>query len=232
VIPASQSEADVDAARRIDGLANRFFLDPLRLGSYPADVQADLAAITDFGHVHDGDLATISTPIAMLGVNYYNGYTVAAPTPSAPGQPDPAYPGSEDIRRISRGAPVTAMGWEIDAPGLADTLRRVAADYPPVPLYITENGAAFVDEVDPDGRVDDPERVAYLDSHLRACHDAITSGVPLRGYFAWSLLDNFEWAFGYAKRFGIVYVDYPTQRRIPKSSARFYADAITRNGLR
>jgi beta-glucosidase len=107
----------------------------------------------------------------------------------------------------------------------------VSGNYPAVPLYVTENGSAFDDVLGPDGTVDDPERVAYLDAHLRACHRAIAAGVPLRGYFSWSLLDNFEWAYGYAKRFGLVYIDYETQRRIPKTSARFYADVIARNGL-
>ncbi len=123
------------------------------------------------------------------------------------------------------------MNWEIDAPGLVETLRGVAENYPPVPLYVTENGSAFVDKV-VDGVVDDPERVDYFDQHLRACHAAIEAGVPLKGYFAWSLMDNFfEWSWGYTKRFGMVYVDYETQARIPKTSARWYADVIRRNGL-
>jgi beta-glucosidase len=110
-------------------------------------------------------------------------------------------------------------------------LRRVGDRYPAVPLYVTENGVAFEDRVLPDGSVDDPGRVAYLDAHLRACHRAIADGVPLKGYFAWSLLDNFEWSWGYSKRFGMMYVDYRTQSRIPKSSAAWYAEAIRRNGL-
>jgi len=122
------------------------------------------------------------------------------------------------------------MNWEIDAPGLVEVLQRVHREYPPLPLYITENGAAFVDEV-VDGEVDDPDRVAYLDAHLRACHEVIRSGVPLRGYFAWSLMDNFEWSWGYTKRFGMVYVDYENQKRIPKSSAKWYAEVIRRNAL-
>ena len=129
------------------------------------------------------------------------------------------------------GLPVTAMDWEIDAPGLLETLQRVHRDYPPVPLYVTENGAAFADEIALDGTVPDPDRVRYFDEHLRACHQAISAGVPLRGYFAWSLMDNFEWAHGYSKRFGMVYVDYPTQRRIIKSSAAWYASVIRDHGL-
>ena len=228
--PATDAPADLDAARRIDGLANRLYLDPILLGRYPEDVVADVAALSDFSFVRDGDLETISAPIDLLGINYYTTNVVAAPdgSPPDPGSPHPA---AEDVRHLGRGAPKTAMGWEIDPDGLFRTLKMVSDNYPAVPLYVTENGAAFDDEIGPDGTVDDPDRVAYFDSHLRACHRAIAAGVPLRGYFAWSLLDNFEWAFGYAKRFGLVFVDYRTQRRIPKTSARFYADVISRNEL-
>mgnify|MGYP001036396130 CR=1 FL=1 len=234
VSPQTDSPGDAEAARRIDGLANRIFLDPILLGSYPSDVVADLAEVTDFGHVRDGDLKTISTPMSFLGINYYSRHVVAAPIEGV--EPEPywrapsCWPGSEQVRFVTRGLPVTDMNWEIDAPGLVETLQTVHRNYPELPLYITENGAAFVDEV-VDGEVDDPDRVAYLDAHLRACHTAIASGVPLRGYFAWSLMDNFEWAWGYTKRFGMVYVDYDSQRRIPKSSAKWYADVIRRNGL-
>ncbi|GIF74797.1 GH1 family beta-glucosidase [Asanoa siamensis] len=228
VSPASQAPADVDAARRIDGLANRFFLDPLLRGAYPADVVSDLADVTDMSHVRDGDLAIISTPPAMLGVNYYSRHVVAGGGASSSGAT--SWPGSGDVRFVTRGVPVTDMNWEIDAPGLVETLTRLRDEYPAVPLYVTENGAAFVDAV-VDGEVVDPDRVAYFDAHLRACHQAITAGVPLRGYFAWSLMDNFEWAWGYTKRFGLIHVDYATQLRTPKSSARWYAEVIRRNGL-
>jgi beta-glucosidase len=234
VSPQTGSSGDVDAARRIDGLANRFFLDPVLRGQYPADVVEDLRQVSDFGHVREGDLAVISTPLSVLGINYYSRYVVAAPAQDA--EPEPYWrspsnwPGSERVRFVTRGVPVTDMNWEIDAPGLVEVLNRVHRDYPPLPLYITENGSAFVDEV-VDGEVDDPDRLAYFDSHLRACHEAISSGVPLRGYFAWSLMDNFEWAWGYSKRFGMIYVDYQSQLRIPKSSARWYADVIRQNGL-
>ena len=136
-----------------------------------------------------------------------------------------------NVRMVSRGLPTTATGWEIDDAGLLEVLTRVHRGYPEIPLYVTENGAAFDDAPDRDGRVRDPERIAYLEAHLGACHEAINRGVPLRGYFAWSLLDNYEWAHGYTKRFGLVYVDYETQRRIPKSSAAWYADVIRRGGL-
>jgi beta-glucosidase len=238
VSPASSRPEDIDAARRIDGLGNRFFLDPVLLGSYPSDVVNDLAAITDFNHVHDGDLAITSRPLSALGINYYSRHVLAAPAPGADGSidwrgPSPAGPnvGSEAVRFVSRGVPVTAMDWEIDAPGLSEVLQRVAREYPPVPLYITENGAAFDDQVGADGTVDDEDRRAYIDAHLRACHEAIGQGVPLRGYFAWSLLDNFEWAWGYTRRFGLVYVDYRDQRRTPKASAHWYSGVISRHGV-
>ncbi|MER7165916.1 GH1 family beta-glucosidase [Micromonospora sp. NPDC000207] len=234
VDPATDSPEDVDAARRIDGLANRFFLDPLLRGSYPQDVRDDLRRICDFGHVREGDLAVIAAPLDLVGINYYSRHVVAA------GPPEPAssgfvsgstWPGSEDVRFVSRGVPVTDMQWEIDAPGLVETLRRVHEEYTDLPLYVTENGSAFVDTV-VDGRVDDVDRVAYFDAHLRAAHAAISAGVPLVGYFAWSLMDNFEWAWGFTKRFGMIYVDYDDdQARIPKSSARWYAEVIRRNGL-
>ncbi|MGC9664976.1 GH1 family beta-glucosidase [Planosporangium sp. 12N6] len=233
---ATDSAADRDAARRIDGLQNRFFLDPVLRGRYPADVMADLAGVTDFGHVRDGDLATIAAPLSMLGVNYYTRYVVTAAESHAnldghsggAASGDSPWPGSEHVAFVHRGLPVTHMGWEIDAPGLGEVLRRLAAEYPAVPLYVTENGAAFVDEPGPDGTVDDPDRVAYFDDHLRACAEAIADGVPLGGYFAWSLFDNFEWSWGYSRRFGLVHVDYATQRRTPKTSAQWYADMIRR----
>ncbi|MEV0396697.1 GH1 family beta-glucosidase [Polymorphospora rubra] len=234
VTPQTDTPGDRDAARRIDGLANRIFLDPILRGEYPADVIEDLRDVTGFEHVHDGDLAVIGTPLSVLGINYYSRHVVAAPVEGA--EPEPywrapsSWPGSEDVRFVTRGIPVTDMDWEIDAPGLVEILRRVHDEYPEVPLYVTENGAAFVDRV-VDGRVDDPERLAYFDAHLRACHEAIEAGVPLRGYFAWSLMDNFEWAWGYTKRFGMIHVDYDSQLRIPKSSARWYAEVIRRNGL-
>ncbi|MEU0151677.1 GH1 family beta-glucosidase [Micromonospora fulviviridis] len=234
VTPATDSPEDADAARRIDGLANRFFLDPVLRGAYPADLTADLRKVTDFGHVRDGDLAVISTPLDLVGVNYYSRHVVAAPIEGvereAYWRAPSCWPGSEDVRFVTRGVPVTDMDWEIDAPGLVETLERVHRDYTDLPLYVTENGSAFVDAV-VDGRVDDPDRLAYFDAHLRAAHAAISAGVPLKGYFAWSLMDNFEWAWGYTKRFGMVYVDYDSQVRVPKSSAGWYADVIRRNGL-
>ncbi|HLL65825.1 MAG TPA: GH1 family beta-glucosidase [Micromonosporaceae bacterium] len=229
--------ADAEAVRKLDGVHNRLFLDPVLRGSYPADVVADLRDITDFSFVLDGDAAHIAAPIDLLGVNYYSPQHVR----SVPGaDAGPNFPGAQDVAfldpatRSSRDAPiaVTAMGWPIEPSGLTELLTRLARDYPGVPLMITENGAAFDDKPDPDGdRVPDPDRIAYLDGHLRAAHDAIAAGVDLRGYLAWSLLDNFEWAEGYQKRFGLVYVDYETQQRIPKDSAIWYRDVIRRGGV-
>jgi beta-glucosidase len=192
----------------------------------------------DFDFVRDDDLAVISRPLTLLGINYYSRHVLAAPSPRPDGAIDwrgggatAPYPGSEAVRFVKRGAPVTAMKWEIDAPGLAEVLQRVHRDYPEIPLYITENGAAFDDRVLADGSVDDNDRRAFIEAHLRACLESITAGVPLRGYFAWSLMDNFEWAWGYHRRFGLVYVDYLSQRRIPKASALWYADVIRHHGL-
>jgi len=217
-----------EAAARVDALANRQFLDPALRGRYPEEVLKIMTGHGGLGHIRDGDLETIHQPLDLLGVNYYSPTYVSA----AEGEPaNPAFPGSEGIRFERPDRPVTAMGWPIDADGLRTLLLRLSRDYPEVGLIITENGAAFDDRADGD-RVHDPERIAYLDGHLRAVHDAIMAGADLRGYFVWSLLDNFEWAYGYHKRFGIVYVDYTTMRRIPKESALWYRDVVRRNGLR
>jgi beta-glucosidase len=225
--PASDDPADVDAARRADGLANRLFLDPLLRGRYPADVLEDVRSVSDGSHIQDGDEDRIKVDLDFLGVNYY--FRTVARAGSDPGGPS-RWPGNGDIDTISRGLPRTEMGWEIDADGLYDILTRVARDYPGVPLYVTENGAAFADEK-VGGEVHDPDRVAYLDAHFRAAHRAIGDGVDLRGYFVWSLLDNFEWAYGFSKRFGLIHVDYETLERTPKDSARFYAQVTRANGL-
>ncbi|WP_067482488.1 GH1 family beta-glucosidase [Actinomadura hibisca] len=233
VSPATDDPADLDAARRIDGLQNRFFLDPLLLGRYPEDVLADLEP---FGFA-PADAGTIAQPLDQLGVNYYTRHTVsgvpgeATQAVSSPFSAHSPWVGAEHVRFVPGGRPVTGMGWEIDAPGLRETLARVAREYPAVPLYVTENGAGYDEHLNGDGTVHDAGRVAYLDAHLRACHGAIADGVPLRGYFTWSLLDNFEWAWGYSKRFGLVHVDYATQRRVPKDSARWYAEVIRRGAL-
>ncbi|MEV0092777.1 GH1 family beta-glucosidase [Streptomyces sp. NPDC050738] len=221
VTPRTEAPADLDAARRIDGMQNRLFLDPLLRAAYPKDVLHDLRDVTGTGHIQDGDLKTIAAPLDFLGINYYAPMLVAGGTePTAS-----AYVGSPSVHIADGGRPRTAIGWEIDEHGLHDLLLRLKADYPAVPLYVTENGAAFDEEVH------DTARIAYLDGHLRACARAIVQDVPLKGYFVWSLLDNFEWSYGYSQRFGIVHIDYPTQRRTPKDSARWYAAVIERGGL-
>ncbi|WP_062216543.1 GH1 family beta-glucosidase [Streptomyces sp. NBRC 109706] len=228
VDPATDSAADRDAARRIDGLMNRVFLDPLLRGAYPEDLLKDLSSVTDTDHVRDGDLAIINTPLDFLGVNYYTRHVVRAGT--ATGRPS-NWVGSEDVEFVKRGIPETAMGWEIDPDGLYETLTRVWREYGPLPLYVTENGAAFDDRVEADGRVRDEARRAYLESHFAAAHRALSEGVDLRGYFVWSLMDNFEWAHGYGKRFGLVHVDFETQRRTMKDSGHWLAEITRANGL-
>jgi beta-glucosidase len=233
VDPASESVEDVDAARRIDGLFNRQFLHPLLRGGYPADLLEDLAPVTDASHIRDGDAATIAEPLDFLGVNYYSRHTVRAGGGERVRPEEPSvWVASQDVEFVRRDVPRTAMDWEIDPQGLYDVLTRVERDYGPLPLFVTENGAAFADEVGADGTVADPRRISYLDSHFRAAHRALADGVDLRGYFVWTLIDNFEWARGYSKRFGLVYVDYETQRRIPKASARWFSEVTRRNGLR
>jgi beta-glucosidase len=244
VRPDSQSEADREAAREADGLANRIFLDPLLRGQYPEDVRADTAGVTDWGFVQDGDLEAISAPLDVLGINYYSPTYVAAATPelraraqrrtdtdpSASPAPMP-YPGSDRVVQVPGEGPRTAMNWLIDPGSFADLLTRVHRDYRGIPLMITENGAAFDDRPGPDGAVDDQDRIAYLRGHIGAVREAMEQGADIRGYFVWSLLDNFEWAFGYSKRFGIVRVDYDTLARTPKASAQWYSSVIRANGL-
>ncbi|RIV37197.1 GH1 family beta-glucosidase [Micromonospora radicis] len=228
----TDSAADAAAVRLVDGLHNRIFLDPLLVGGYPDDVREHVARLVEPAFVQDGDEKIIAAPIDLLGINYY------APTYVA-GRPDGAggggaYPGTAGaVEFLPPVGPLTDMGWMIEPAGLTRLLERIANDYPPVPLLITENGAAFPDKGTPDATspTQDDDRIAYLDGHLRAAHEAIARGVDLRGYLVWSLLDNFEWAEGYRKRFGIVHVDYLTQRRTPKSSARWYQEVISRNGL-
>ncbi|MGW4466169.1 GH1 family beta-glucosidase [Micromonospora sp. NPDC004704] len=230
VRPVSTAPADLDAARRIDGLLNRIFFDPLLRGAYPADIQADTAGITDWSFVRDGDLAVISTPIDALGVNYYQPDLVGA-APAGQSDPGTPYPTAQDIVFHPTPGPVTDMGWSIDPTGLREVLLGIRRDYGDIPMYVTENGAAYVDRVTPDGRVPDPERIDYLHAHLAAVHEAMSAGVDLRGYFVWSLLDNFEWGYGYSKRFGLVHVDYATQARTLKDSAHWYREVIAAGGL-
>jgi beta-glucosidase len=225
----SDRPADLDAARRIDGLLNRLFLDPILRGRYPADVLADTAAVTDWSFVRPGDLEMINAPIDVVGANYYQPDLVGAGTEPTCG-PWP-FPGSEHVVFHQPPGPVTAMGWTIDPTGLRELLIRLHRDYGDVPVVVTENGAAYPDALDADGGITDHDRIAYLRAHLTAAHEAIAAGVDLRGYFVWSLLDNFEWALGYDKRFGLIHVDYATQRRTLKESARWYRQTIAASAL-
>ncbi|MCX5195458.1 GH1 family beta-glucosidase [Streptomyces sp. NBC_00249] len=228
VRPLTDSAADRDAARRIDALGNRIFLDPVFHGRLPEDLVRDTAPLTDWSFVRDGDLRTVSAPIDSLGVNYYAPTVVAAGSSARP-SPWPAAEGHVRFPRLP--GPRTAMDWPVDADGLHGLLTGLRDELPGVPLLVTENGAAYEDHVDPRGRVRDTERIAYLRTHLAAVHRAIADGADVRGYFLWSLLDNFEWAHGYSKRFGIVHVDFATQRRTPKDSARWYAEVVARGEL-
>ncbi|MFD7975442.1 GH1 family beta-glucosidase [Streptomyces sp. NPDC059071] len=224
----SDAPEDLDAARRIDAVGNRIFLDPVFHGRLPQDLVADTAAVTDWAFVQDGDLRTASAPVDSLGINYYSPTAVAAGSSESP---SPWAGAERHVRFVPVPGPRTAMDWPVDADGLHELLVRLRDELPDVPLVVTENGAAYDDYADPSGQVKDPERVAYLHAHLAAVHRAIEDGADVRGYFLWSLLDNFEWAYGYSKRFGIVHVDFATQRRTFKDSARWYADVIARGGL-
>jgi beta-glucosidase len=224
--PASEARPDLDAARRADGMGARLYLDPLVHGRYPADVIADLASAGIEIPVQEGDLAIISAPIDVLGINYYfsqkfTGYAEDGRTTDDEGQPI--------TRTLPLNRPRTAMDWEIVPEGFTDLLVRISKDYPGLPMVVTENGAAFDDVPDENGYVADEGRTAYFASHLAAVAEAVSQGADIRGYLAWSLLDNFEWAYGYAKRFGIVRVDYETQTRTPKQSALYLRDLAQRH---
>ena len=227
---ADTRQATADAVRRVDGLANRLFTEPVLRGTYPSDVQADTRSLTDWSFVRGEDLTVIASPIDLLGVNYYAPTLVAARRGPAAQAVSP-WPACESVEFRDPGLPTSAMGWPIDGEGLYELLNRLHRDYPGTPLAVTENGAAFHDYVNPASQVHDGERVDYLRQHLSACRRAIAQGVDVRGYFVWSLLDNFEWAYGYSHRFGIVYVDYATGSRVPKDSARWYREVIARHGL-
>jgi beta-glucosidase len=217
--PASDTAADLAAARRRDAFLNRWFLDPLFLGTYPEELAESFGA--HWPPFSAADLHGLRDTVDFLGVNYYSRSVVRD---DAAGRPAGAVPVGQD------GQAHTAMGWEIYPAGLAEILLWLKGRYANPAVYITENGAAFDDPCPNHGEVPDPQRVDYLRRHLRAARQALAQGVDLRGYFAWSLLDNFEWAHGYAKRFGLVHVDFATQLRTPKTSARFYSEVIRTRG--
>jgi beta-glucosidase len=212
--PATDRDADIAAAHRDDGHSNRWWLDPIHGRGYPADM------IQVYGTeppAHPGDLETIAAPLDWLGVNYYK-RSVTVDDPEGPA------PFALPVKPPK--TPLTGMDWEVHPDRLEEVLVRVTEDYAPRSILVTENGSAYPDHVTPDGRVHDNERTAYLESHLAACARAARRGAPLDGYFAWSLLDNFEWAYGYSQRFGIIHVDYATQARTIKDSGHRYAEII------
>jgi beta-glucosidase len=215
--PASDSEEDKLAASRQDGFLNRWFLDPIFRGHYPPDILEFYSP-----KVLPGDMAIISRRIDFVGINYYSRGIVRFNPKAGPLQAEGVAP---------EGAEFTEMGWEIYPPGIYEIITRVHEDYQPKKIYITENGAAFADEIAPDGGVHDQKRIDYLREHFVQAHRAIEEGANLCGYFIWSLMDNFEWAHGFTKRFGIVYTDYPTQRRIMKDSALWFKKVIEENGV-
>jgi beta-glucosidase len=207
---ATDRDADRAHARLEDGRLVRWYMDPLFRGAYPDDVLEFLGA--DAPRVEAGDLAAIAAPLDFLGINYYSRNVASA---------------DGSWRAGSSGLALTDMGWEVYPAGLTELLLRLHRDWRLPPLYVMENGAAFRDEL-AGGRVHDHERVAYLAAHIAAVGDAMAQGVPMAGYMVWSLLDNFEWASGHAKRFGLVHVDYATQRRTLKDSALWYRDFLRR----
>jgi beta-glucosidase len=206
--PATASPEDVAAARLEDGRSVRWYMDPLFRGEYPQDVWQHLGG--DVPQVQPGDLDLISTPMDFLGINYYTRGVVSA---------------SGAWSAQTSGKPLTDMGWEVVPEGLTELLTRLHRDWRLPPLYVKENGAAFQDHYE-QGRVHDRERTDYIAAHIAAVGDALAQGVPMAGYMVWSLMDNFEWASGYAKRFGIVHVDYQTLQRTPKDSYLWYRDFL------
>jgi beta-glucosidase len=216
--PQGATDADLAATVAYDVLHNRLFTDPLLGHGYPAE----LAAMTDASFVRDEDLTIIAAPLDALGVNYYNPTGVRAPGEDAP------FP--FELVTLD-GYPTTSFGWPVVPDGLRDLLVTLKGRYGDAlpPIHITESGCAYPDEPGPDGRYDDPDRMSYLDSHVRAVHAAMAEGVDVRGYFVWSLLDNFEWAEGFTQRFGLVHVDFATQARTPRSSFHWYRNAIAQS---
>ena len=212
VYPATDDPRDSEAAWEADGFRNRFFFDPILRGAYPEDVLERLDGASP--PVREGDLATMSAPVDLVGVNNYSRTIVQADDDGRP------------LIIPAQGAPATAMGWEIYPDGLHDVLMRLHRDYHVKALYVTENGAAFPDVRRADGTIDDRDRIDYLARYLHAVARARAEGAPVRGYFVWSLMDNFEWVHGFSKRFGLAYVDYETLEREPKASFYWYRDLI------
>lgn len=227
VLPATETDADVAAAERVDLFENRILLSPLFRGRYPQDAYEFWAGVTDFAFVRDGDLAAISRPMDFLGVNFYEQHRVVA---------DPDHVGGRSnvvrgARKLPATPPITEGNVAIRPDALHSVLTRVSDEWTKLPIWITENGIPLHDYVGPDGRCHDPERIDYFAAHFRAAARAINEGVPLEAYIVWSLMDNFEWADGYRLRFGLIHVDYATQARVLKSSAHWLARVIAANDV-
>lgn len=237
--PATDSAEDLAAVAQCDRVGNGVWLKPMLEGSYDPRLMADTAHVSDWSFIREGDLAEIRQPLDFLGVNYYSTATVraipGARTPSweeAHSQPwTGAWPGTETIEFLPPQGPLTAMGWNQEPEALTELLVDLHATYPGLDLVVTENGAAFEDEYTPGVEVSDPLRTAYYASHLEAVGRAIDAGAPVKGYFAWSLTDNFEWAWGHSRRFGLFYVDYSTQTRSWKASGRWYGQVARTSSL-
>ena len=217
---ASPSEADKEAAQMVDGVVNRWYMDPVSGRGYPEDMVKRYGKKMDF--VLEGDLEKIAAPLDFLGINYY--FRVVARNQEIPEE-------KNEPRTVFVSDDMTEMGWEIYSPGIYEILDRINRDYEFPALMVTENGAAIPDQVNSSGEVDDVRRIRYISTHLREAGRAIQDGIPLKGYFHWSFTDNFEWSYGFEKRFGLVYVDFETLERIPKSSAYFYKDVIAKNQI-
>ncbi|MEY2672185.1 MAG: hypothetical protein RLZZ508_62 [Actinomycetota bacterium] len=213
-VPATQSPEDIAAAARQDGYDIRWFMDPVYGKGYPKDI-VEIFGITP--PILDDDMEVISTPTDFLGVNFYLRSVIAD-------DPDGEFLKIKGIDPAD--SKYTGMGWEICAPAFKDLLVRIKNDYSPKEIFITENGSAWDDVVQADGSINDVDRIEYLELHLEQMRKAISEGVPVKGYFAWSFMDNFEWTFGYEKRFGLVHVDYDTLKRTPKASAHRYREII------
>jgi beta-glucosidase len=231
-LPDGEQSEQVELARLVtDAELNGLFLEPVLRGSYPQRARAVLVPAPEL--IADGDLAVISQPLDFIGLNYYSPvFLRAGDADDLRRNEEPArceVPGVVEYRPADLDR--TPMGWLVDPDGLYDLLLQVGDQAPGLPLYVTENGRAAEDYVDPDGEVNDVDRISYLHGHLEAAARAVKAGVNLAGYYVWSLLDNFEWGWGYQRRFGITYVDFETQRRIPKASAKFYADVVRANAV-
>jgi beta-glucosidase len=229
-VPASPSDEDHDACRHFDGYFNRWFLDPVFGRHYPADMVADYGRLKRLPtggmgtFVRTGDLEVIAARTDFIGINYYTRHVARSESITE----------EQNLRRTVNVAPEnewTDIGWEVYPAGLSEILTRVHLEYRPRKIYVTENGASYGTAPNGDGRIHDQARISYLRDHLTAARHCIEGGVPLAGYFAWSLLDNFEWAHGYDQRFGITWVDYETQQRTPKDSALWYQNVIRNNAL-